>query len=174
MGRVFTNVELFSVQAYCTFSLQGTLNSVWRHFRWLQLVGWRGGTMLEACNVWSPGMLLHILNIEDSPSNRELLGLESLQFWGWQILTESRGYTCVIREIGYGRLLTEEETLEPDCEGFSKVFCFSLSVFYHHCSFAFSFPYHFFFVTSWSCINFYLLRCYLIQYFNNYFYFCTF
>ena len=24
-------------------------------------------------------------------------------------MTESRGYTCVIREIGYGRLLTEEE-----------------------------------------------------------------
>lgn len=42
---------------------------------------WVGGvgTMLEACDVWSPGMLLNILNVEDSPSNRELLGLESLQ-----------------------------------------------------------------------------------------------
>ena len=45
-------------------------------------------------------------------------------------MTESHGYTCVIRAVGYGRLLIEEETLEPDYEGFSKVFCFFLCVFF--------------------------------------------
>ena len=156
---MFINVELFSVQGHFTLSLQGTLNSVWRQFRWLQLGGWRGETVLGACNVWSPGMLLtSSIQRTASPSNRVLLGLESLQCWGWPILTESHGYTCVIRAVGYGRLLIEEETLEPDYEGFSKIFCFFslcvcvcvfIIIALLHSAFRINF-----FVTSWSCINF--------------------